>query len=127
MIREAEAAAKKDATRDVNQLAWFGAGMVAGFGFPLAGYLIGEEDSAGELIGAGVGLVVGSSIPPILIYTQKPDLPPERFIGKSPEYIDHYTEIYRKRTRWVRTKAAVGGCFTLGLMGITAIAVIAAL
>ena len=138
VILEAKAAAEQDASRDVNKLVWFGAGLGAsaiGFVGALGGCLIGGEVdppsgsgllytdtiSEGQEIGTLVGLVVGASIPLILIYNYKSNLPLERFIGKSPEYIDHYTDAYRKKSRSVRMGAAAAGCALPGcLIGLAA-------
>ena len=139
VILEAKAAAEQDASRDVNKLVWFGAGLVAssiiGWGGASVGCLVGgqidppsgsgllytDTISDGQIIGTLVGLVVGASIPLILIYNYKPNPPSERFIGKSPEYIDHYTDAYRKKSRSIRMGAAAAGCVLPGcLIGLAA-------
>ena len=126
VILEVKAAAEQDARRDVKKLVWFGAGLVGAsliFVEASRGCLIGGEidppsnpsllyvatPSESQIIGTLVGAVVGASIPPTLIYIYKPNLPPERFIGKSPEYIDQYTDAYRKKSRSIRMGAAYPG------------------
>ena len=124
---DAHAHAKRDADRDVNKLSWFGAGLLASLA-PIAGFVLGGEGDGGKIIGAGVGLVVGASVPAVIIQNQKPTIPPDRFIGKPPEYIDRYTETYIQQTRWIKTKALTGGCLTPGcVIGAGAMVLVAAI
>lgn len=134
VMLEAKTAAEKDAERDVNKLAWFAAGLVGGtligFAGAIGGCLIGGEIdppsgsgllytdtiSDGQIIGTLVGAVVGASIPLVGISLYKPNVPPDRFIGKSPEYIDHYTDAYRKKARSIRTGAAASGIILPGCL-----------
>ena len=132
MILEAKADAEKDANRDVNKLAWFAVGLVGGtlIGFvgAIGGCLIGGaidppdgsgfyfDISDGEVIGTLVGAVVGASTPFVGIYLSKPNVPPYRFIGKSPEYIDHYIDAYRQKVRSIRTGAAASGIILPGCL-----------
>ena len=126
VILEAKAAAEQDASRDVNKLAWFWAGVgvsLLGAVGTIGGCLLGGEldppadpsllyaatPSGGQMMCTLGGLVAGALIPLSLIYNYKPNLPPERFIGKSPEYIDHYTEAYRKKARSIRMRVAAWG------------------
>ena len=127
VILEAKADAEKDAERDVNKLAWFTTGLVGGTLIGCVGAsggcLIGGEIdppsgsgllytdtiSDGQIIGTLIGAVVGASISLVGISLYKPNVPPDRFIGKSPEYIDHYTDAYRKKARSIRTGAAASG------------------
>ena len=133
VILEAKAAAAEDASRDVNKLVWFGAGLVGAsliFGGAIGGSLIGGEiypsspsnfvcaPSGGQMGCTLAGAVVGPSIPLTLIYNYKPNLPPDRFIGKSPEYIDHYTEAYMKQARSIRMSTASAGCGLGCLLGL---------
>ena len=72
-------------------------------------------------VGMVVGFVVGVLVPLIWIGAYEPNLPPERFIGKSPEYIDHYTDAYRKKSQSIRMGAAVVGSVLPGcLIGLAA-------
>ena len=135
VMLDAKADAEKDAERDVNKLAWFTAGLVGGtligFAGAIGGCIIGGEIdpppsgggllytdtiSDGEIIGILVGAIVGTAIPLVGIYNYKPNLPPDRFIGKSPEYIDHYTDVYRKKARSIRTGAAASGIILPGCL-----------
>ena len=36
--------------------------------------------------------------------------PPERLLGKSPQYIDVYTDVYKTRTQQLRGQYVAGGC-----------------
>jgi hypothetical protein len=65
-----------------------------------------------------VGGVAGALIPFILmIYAYEQNPPPQRLIGKSPEYVNFYTDAYRTKARSIRTKSAAadaGGCLLIG-------------
>ena len=134
VMLEAKAAAEKDAERDVNKLAWFTAGLIGGTligsAGAIGGCIIGGEIdppsgsgllytdtiSDGEAIGTLIGAIVGATIPLIGISLYNPNVPPDRFIGKSPEYIDHYTDAYRKKARSIRTGAAASGIILPGCL-----------
>ena len=127
MILEAEAAAEQD----VSKFAWFSVGM---FGTPVSsavgtiiGFAIGGAvapqsasgffgygPSEAQLTGAFVGMLAGAAIPFILTYNHNPSPPVDRLVGKSPEYIERYTEAYRKKARRIRTQSAVAGCLLPG-------------
>ena len=146
---EAEAAAAQDAGGDINKLLWFGAGVgvccIGGTIGGLTGGYVGNLISPTEieateglgfapnygtvdinncgptLIGSGIGFSVGVLVPFIGIYYYQGSPPPERLLGKSPEYVEVYTKAYKGRSRWLRTSWAAigatgGGCgFGLGL------------
>ena len=59
-----------------------------------------------------------SWVPLIWIDTYEPNLPPNRFIGKSPEYIEFYTDAYRKQAKSLRTGSAMKGCI-VGCIGVS--------
>lgn len=44
---------------------------------------------------------------------------PERFVGKSPEYVEVYTEVYKAKVKNLQLSAAVPGCLTAALSPIT--------
>ena len=126
----AKADAEKDAERDVNKLAWFTVGLVGGSAGAIGGCIIGGEIdppsgsgllytdtiSDGQVIGTLVGAVIGATIPLVGTSLYKPNVPPDRFIGKSSEYIDHYTDAYRKKARSIRTGAAASGIILPGCL-----------
>ena len=43
---------------------------------------------------------------------------PERFVGKSPEYVEVYTQVYKAKVKNLRLSAAVPGCLTMALSPI---------
>ena len=137
---EALVAAEKDASRDVNKLGWFSAGLATSVIIgPLAAYagnvigakidpetgsglLFFDAVSDGELIGTFVGFVIGVAGPLILIYNYDPDPPSKRLVGKPPEYIDYYTQTYKAKAKSIRKRSATGGClFTGCLFGLAAL------
>ena len=100
--------AKRDAEADVNKWVWRGAG-VAALGCITLGFIGGilaTDSYGGGFLGSGVGCLV----PPISIYSYKSGPPPERLIGKSPEYVKVYTETYKSKVRQLRFKQAGSGC-----------------
>ena len=123
VVLKAEADAEQEASSDTNKIFWFGAGFAAcTIGCPVGGCLgcgIGSIvdpsyffDSTGQGIGGMVGLTAGVLIPIVRIYNNQPHLPPERLIGKSPEYVESYTSVYKTKARVLRTKLAVAGATT---------------
>ena len=123
---EAKAAAKQDTSSDTNKIFWFGAGFAAfAIGCPVGGCLgcgVGSiidpsYDSTGQEFVSIIGLTAGILIPIIRIYNYQPPPPPKRLIGKSPEYVEFYTDAYKSQTRSLRTKLAAAGAATgCGLM-----------
>lgn len=141
----AKTAAEGDATRDVNQLLWFGAGIgiavvCGGVGAlggcvegsslnpemaaPFGGACIVPSPNREQVVGTGVGTLIGASIGGLVSligsysYPSKP--PTQRFIGKSPAYIEFYTKAYTRKTRWIRTRSAAAGvaaCFGIPRLG----------
>lgn len=89
VVLEARLAAQRDAKADVNQLNW----RLFGFGMAFIG--------GGCLLGA---LSVASA------YTHLPTPPPGRLIGKSPEYILAYTDVYESKVRRLQVESAAIGC-----------------
>ena len=134
-------AAEQDAGRDINKLLWFGAGIAicciggtiggltgalvgnlidpvkveesTGLGF--APYFVPDTSGGGALaIGTGVGLVAGVLVPFIGISRYQSNPPAERLLGKSPEYVESYTNAYKVKARSLRTSMAVAGAATVG-------------
>ena len=130
---EAKAAADQDARSDVNTGLWFCAGVgvlcigstvggLTGFG---VGSIINSKRDSGDYIGWAilfpnttqiVGMFVGAAVgvlgPPIRIYNYQPNPPPERLIGKSPEYVEFYVDAYRIKSRSIRMKSVAAGAIT---------------
>ena len=117
---EALAAAEQDASRDVNKLLWFSAGLgsavITGPLGTYAGGIIGRNISGDVVMGALAGLVVGATAPLFLIDNYDPGPPSERLIGKSPEYIDHYTKTYKSKAKSIRKRSATVGCLFGGCL-----------
>ena len=74
--------------------------------------------------GAGVALLLGALAVPIGVHTYPHNAmpPPERLLGKSPEYIEAYTQIYKSETASLRktlaTKGSIAGnvAFALAML-----------
>ena len=116
---EALAAAEQDASRDVNKLLWFSAGVgsvvVVGPLGAYAGILIGEI--IGDPVSVTLmGFIVGATGPLFLIDNYDPDPPSDRLVGKSPEYIDYYTKTYKSKTKSIRKRSATVGCLFGGCL-----------
>lgn len=124
----AKADAESDASRDVNALAYFGAGMSAPFAAGtcclMAGgisVLIDDENveflpfiSASGIFAAVLSLGITDHSPP-------PNPPPERLIGKSSEYIKFYADAYHSKMRSYRMRSVAAG----SIVGGTAVTVVA--
>ena len=124
---QAKMAAERDAKANVNSLLWTGTGCLSvylggGVGTVIAASIIEsgnwlENTEEGILGGVCVGgLVCGLFLWGAISYRSYP--PPERLIGKSPEYIDVYTNVYKTRTRQLRRKYAVRGCGVVVMIGM---------
>ena len=138
IMREAKVAAERDASNDINKLSWFGAGvgtLAAGCLGGIVGMLVGDliapppeprldfmpllDIGGGAVSGGCVGFAVGLILPIRAIYKYQSSPPPERLIGKSPEYVDFYTNAYAAKSRSLRTKwAAVGAAAPVLLLGL---------
>jgi len=115
----AEAQAKQDAETDLNKRFWINTGCAVVL-LPTLGLFVGSlgPQSYSGAIGIpsgeqSLGLCIGSTLalgPVILILRHQPMPPPERFIGKSPAYISVYTDVYKKRTRFLSRQYRVVGC-----------------
>lgn len=125
---DAKAAAEQDASNDFRQLSWLSIG--AGVGITgcavgaVAGCCIGAilnpvdtEDpsafffqiSSGLDFGCLTGGAVGILAPLIGIYRYPVHPPSQRLIGKSPEYVELYTDTYKRKTRSLRVISAAAG------------------
>ena len=135
----AEVQAKRDAEADLNKPLWIGTGCTVLL-LPTLGLLVGSlgpqsysRGSGGfqvirfsdqEALGLCVGCAVGCLGPLTVIRMYQPTPPPERFIGKSPEYIEAYSNTYRIRIGRLRLRhAAVGCAIGLGMLAIVSRAV----
>lgn len=117
-------AAERDAETDTNKLLWTGVGCAVPFcgflggiaGLYATSNFLSREGPIYEVcIGAAVGCLV-----PIIPISFQPIPPPERLLGKSPEYVNFYTNAYETKTRRLRIKSASrGGIIGFGLLLIT--------
>ena len=116
MILEIKAAAERDASSDINRFAWFGAGLsiaYIGAGLGLAGCIIVEEAyNTDGTEGLFVGAATGVLLPIISILASPVHVPARRLIGKSPEYVELYTDAYQKKMWLLKTGWAVAGAAT---------------
>ena len=140
--------AEEDANRDIKKAAWYTAGLGIGIACCLGGclgytiaansyppiwdnyYPEGSLKSDKECLGLSIPLTLrllgslgGASacggIPFLRIYTNQSNSPSERFIGKSPEYVEYYTAVYTAKARSLRIKLAAAGTVTgCGLAGL---------
>ena len=130
---QAEADAHRDVNRDMRESLWFLSGLMSsgvgcaagGTGGFLFGLLIGgisetncisfiSDDPLESCTIAGAILCGVLTVPTaIFIYPHKPSPPPERLLGKSPEYIEAYTQIYKSEIASLRktlvTKGSIAG------------------
>ena len=121
---QAKAAAESDAKRDVEVLTSFTTGMGATFAAAMCGLMTGFiadltlGDGEDELFYLTAAVSAAGSFSLLLRYRICPPYPPpERLIGKSPEYVTFYADAYRKRMRSYQIKSVVAGalfgCITL--------------
>ena len=136
---DAKVAAERDANSDIDKLLWFAAGVgtccIGGGIGGLAGGFIGnfiaprdpsapsglmpfDDISGGAVVGGCVGITVGLILPIRAIYNYQASPPPERLIGKSPEYVEFYTNAYAAKSRSLRTKWAAVGAAAPVLLGL---------
>ena len=134
---EIKAAAVQDASNDINKFLWFSTGLgisaIGGVAGGLAGCLIGDAaagtSDSGLFLGPGeggenglvVGAVVGVVVPIIAINYLPVKGASRRLMGKSPDYVESYTDTYKRKMRSLRTKWAAAGAVTgcmLPIIGI---------
>ena len=114
--------AEIDAVSDINQEAWF----LLGAALPLScatGYLVGTMIDASpdtflftftspndaQFFGCCIGGITGLSAWRIAFALNPATPAPERLLGKSPEYVSAYTDVYKRRARNSRLKSMVSG------------------
>ena len=121
---QAKADAESDAKRDVDVLAYFGSGMSATFAAAMCGLMTGFivdltlGDGQDDLFYLTASMGAAGTLTLLVPYYIRPsNPPPERLIGKSPEYVKVYADAYRAKMRSYQIKSvAVGsifGCLTL--------------
>lgn len=121
---QAKADAESDAKRDVDVLAYFGSGMSATFAAAMCGLMTGfiadltlgyGEDDLFYLTASMSAMGTLSLLVPY--YSRPSNPPPERLIGKSPEYVTFYADAYRAKMGSYQLKSvaagSIFGCITL--------------
>ena len=79
-VEQATADARRDAELNVSPFAWGAAGFVCG------------------------------CFAPVYAYLSMPDIPVGALLGKSPAYVDAYTQVYHQNAKRRRLQATVIGC-----------------
>ena len=123
---QAKVDAESDAKSDVNLPTYFGAGMSAPLAAGMCGLMtgciadlhFGHRQPEPSYIIAGMSAATAFSLL-TRYYTRlhPPNPPPERLIGKSPEYVNFYADAYRTKMRSYQIKSGAAGsafgCLTL--------------
>ena len=126
---QARADAHRDVNRDMRESLWFLSGLVGSSAGAisgcasgvLAGYLIGNflPDDIPTIEGCGIGgvLLFGILAAPtcVHLYPHSPRPPPERLLGKTPEYVAAYTQAYRSKAISLRKRWVTAGSITSNL------------
>ena len=132
---QAEADAHRDVNRDMRESLWFTSGLMSssvgcvagGAGGFLFGLLIGgvsetncisfiSDDPLESCTIAGAILCGVLTVPTaIFIYPHNPSPPLERLLGKPPEYIEVYLQVYRSKTISLRKRWVTAGSITANL------------
>jgi hypothetical protein len=121
---QAKADAESDAKRDVDVLAYFGRGVSATFAAGMCGLMTGFIADAtlgqgqDDLFYLTASMSAAGAFSLLLrYYIRPPNPPPERLIGKSPEYVKFYVGAYQASMRSYQMKSvaagSIFGCMTL--------------
>jgi hypothetical protein len=132
---EAEADAHRDVNRDMRESLWFLSGLVGSSVGAVTGCASGvlggilmedfnilpDDVPAVESCGLGSILLFGILAVPISVhlYPHSPRPPPERLLGKTPEYVATYTQAYRSKTISLRKRWVTAGSITSNLSILT--------
>ena len=135
VVLEAKAAAERDASKDTTEPLWFCLGGTLPFAFVYA--VLGRDmilDPAGatgifnetgaRIVGFVFLAVSASCIVGTVrwsIFTEAAP-PPDRLIGKSPEYVESYLNAYKRKVRRLRGISVVAGsgAVCLPILGLAA-------
>ena len=123
---QAKVDAESDAKHDVNLPAYFGAGMSAPLAAGMCALMTGciadlhfgqRQPEPSYIIAAMSAATVFSLLTRYYIHLHPPNPPPERLIGKSPEYVKFHADAYRAKMRSYQVKSgaagSIFGCLTL--------------
>lgn len=117
--------AKRDAKNDVNESKWFLAGCLGGalVIFAISAAEAAEQNLIAEPIISFLPTcsLVGSCFPTGYAIFHSPSPPPERLLGKSPEYVVSYVNTYVNSVKRRRAQWSAAGCIG-GLFGMFVIA-----
>lgn len=133
----AKSDAGRDASHDVSRLGWGCFGMSSAVVGGVVGSMIaisttqehdhplGTVASLAEAM--AIGVTVGSTggcLGSIVIASKgKSKIRPERFIGKSPQYIEVYSDSYKKKVRSIRRRSALVGGVLAALLTVSIVAI----
>ncbi len=126
---QAEADASSDMS-DSSKVEWFisgGLGSTVGCflgcaGGCFLGGLVRHGDAQENYALAGAILLGVCAVPTaVFVYPHNVTPPPERLLGKSPEYIEIYTQAYKSRTTLLRKIFVTAGSITSNLVLMTMI------
>ena len=128
----AKAQAEADASADMSKAKWFllgGVGSTVGCllgcvgGSLLGGPSYESTNSQAYFMLAG-SVFCGVCAVPIAVFRYPHNVtpPPERLLGKSPEYIEAYTHAYKSRTAFLRKIFVIAGSIASNLGVMTLIA-----
>ncbi len=122
---QAKTDAELDASHDANTLAYLGAGVSVPFAAAPCGVTYAFMTAPTEYLGGIIALAGSAAVLSLLIahHSRPPNPPPERLIGKSPEYVKFYAKIYRSKMRSHRMRAVAAG----SIVGCAAITVMSAI
>ncbi len=127
-------AARVDAEQDVDELRWIAASFLAGatgtalmsgsFAIYVGTELVRSSCGGGGdpidftpvVLSSGCGLVL-CSLPISYATSVQPSPPPERLLGKSPEYVKTYTAVYVKNAKRKRNRSMMMGYAVPTLLG----------
>ena len=132
---QAEADAHRDVNRDMKESLWFTLGLVgssagtvtgcaSGFlvalliDFDLIDFVPGTPDTSCALAGTFLFGVLAVPIC-VYMYPHNPSPPPERLLGKTPEYVAAYTQAYRAKAISLRKRWVTAGSITSNLGFLT--------
>ena len=132
---QAEADAHRDVSRDMKGGLWFTLGLVGSsagtvtgcasgllvallIDFDIIGFVPGTPDTSCALAGT---FLFGVLAVPICVhlYPHSPSPPPERLLGKTPEYVAVYTQAYRAKAISLRKRLVTAGSITSNLGVLT--------
>ena len=117
--------AETDARRDINVVVYLGAGGCVSFfitTYTIGVTILGSFQTKEAVLCLCGSVSTTTALSAAIGYYSRPPNPPiERLIGKTPEYIQLYTDTYKSRIRSKRTQAAIVGSF-FGSVALTSCA-----